>query len=93
MGEGTEDWRENGIGGGVYPGKNASMGSVTGPGFLKQEQPGMVKERGVVVVGEEGPPCWTRPEDQRHTTRAIRHVDVCFLLGVGSRLITVPKAL
>lgn len=93
MGEGTEDWRENGIGGGVYPGKNASMGSVTGPGFLKQEQPGMVKERGVVVVGGEGPPCWTRPEDQRHITRAICHVDVCFLLGVGSRLITVPKAL
>jgi len=29
-----------------YPGKNASMGSVTGPGFLKQEQPGMVKEGG-----------------------------------------------
>lgn len=37
-----------------YPGKNASMGSVTGPGFLKQEQPGMVKERGVVVVGGRG---------------------------------------
>lgn len=32
-----------------YPGKNASMGSVTGPGFLKQEQPGMVKEGGVFV--------------------------------------------
>lgn len=64
MGEGAEDWKEEVVGGKMgpgegYPGKNASMGSVTGPGFLKQEQPGMVKEGGVVVElwgWGEGPP-------------------------------------